>query len=274
MLQVAEIFGHPYDNRTKAAGQCRAHKRCPFRDAPCTKDNKRDPLRICSLSDGDRLAVLCPARFVEDDRVFVDAGRVAFGPDARIIAVPEVSVLRAGRDAKRKVGKVDYLITRLDDNDRPIDFAALEVQAVYFSGASIRPILSHYLENGELPKGATRRPDWRSSAQKRLMPQLSLKIPLFRRWGKKVFVAVDSRFYDALPPMRTVDSVANSEVTWLVYPFARCSQSYQIGSADPVYTTWDDVLTALREGDAPSPDELLDDVERKRRKKALRILTT
>lgn len=106
------------------------------------------------------------------------------------------------------------------------------------------------------------------------MPQLSLKIPLFRRWGKKVFVGVDSRFFEALPSMRTVDNIANSEVTWLVYPFERTRGRYTMGDAKVVYTAWDDVLTALREGVAPDPREVLDEIARKQRERNLTILRT
>ena len=31
----------------------------------------------------------------------------------------------------------------------------------------------------------TRRPDWRSSSAKRLMPQLQVKVPTVRRWNSK-----------------------------------------------------------------------------------------
>lgn len=224
--------------------------------------------------------MLCPRRFVESSQLFTDVGRMAFGSKVDVIAAPEVPVLRATPRAgtrtvsRKRLGKVDYLIGRLGKDGRAVDFAALEVQAVYFSGASIRPVLRHYLAHDRLPPGASRRPDWRSSAQKRLMPQLALRIPLFRRWGKKVFVAVDSQFFAALPPMSTVDTLANSEVTWVVYPFRLSRGRYTIGDPDFVYTTWDDVLTALREGTAPDPTEILNEIERKRGERGLKVLRT
>ena len=68
-----------------------------------------------------------------------------------------------------------------------------------------------------------RRPDFRSSAQKRLMPQLALKVPIFRRWNKRFFVAVDRTFYGELPTLKE-RSLGNSEITWLVYDFQRQAQ--------------------------------------------------
>lgn len=65
---------------------------------------------------------------------------------------------------------------------------------------------------------SVRRPDWRSSSAKRLMPQLQIKVPTLRRWGKKLAVAVDQAFFGAIggpsePPIQDLDE---GEVIWLV----------------------------------------------------------
>jgi hypothetical protein len=56
-----------------------------------------------------------------------------------------------------------------------------------------------------------------------MMPQLSLKVPVFRRWGKKFFVVVDTPFFEAMPQIRQVEGSGNSEITWLVYSFPHSS---------------------------------------------------
>ena len=49
------------------------------------------------------------------------------------------------------------------------------------------------------------------------MPQLQVKVPTLRRWGKKLAVAVDRAFFDALggfsDPVQDLDE---GEVLWLV----------------------------------------------------------
>jgi hypothetical protein len=171
----------------------------------------------------------------------------------------------------RKIGKVDYLLARLGTGG-PTDFAALEVQAVYFSGANIRPAMDFFLRHRRLdPQNCARRPDYRSCAQKRLMPQLALKVPVFRRWGKKFFVVVDSLFFAALPTFRTV-AAANTEVTWLSYPIAHVGPGYTMQDPAVTYTLWDDVLDALREGQAPDPAEIIEEL--RRRMDPARVLLT
>jgi hypothetical protein len=208
--------------------------------------------------------------------MFLDVARMAFGRGTRIVAAPEVRVLRVdgASGPAKKIGKVDFLIAKLDDHDRPVDFAALEVQAVYFSGEEIKSAVKEFLRTGQLPEDAYRRPDWRSSIQKRLMPQLSLKVPIFRRWGKKFFVATDSVFFGNIPSFRKVESFPNSEITWLVYPFAASGNgAYVMGDPEPRFSLWDDVATALREGVAPDPSEVLAEIATKQRRAGLTILT-
>jgi hypothetical protein len=88
------------------------------------------------------------------------------------------------------------------------------------------------------------------------MPQLSLKVPVFRRWGKRFFVVVDSAFFGELPRLQVV-SADNAEITWLVYPFERGEQGFSMREPQYIHTLWDDVLTSLREGVPPSREELL-----------------
>jgi len=201
--------------------------------------------------------VVCPVRFLERGVMFRDAAKIAFGKGVKCVAVPEVRVLEVLRGGKRKkIGKVDFLLAHVEDGEA-IDFAALEVQAVYISGASIRPAFNRYIKTGKLKDDGKRRPDFRSSAQKRLMPQLALKVPIFRRWGKRFFVATDSMFFSELPSMRPQSS-GNAEVTWLTYDIERQPHGgYAMQSPNVVHTLWDDVAAALREGEAPEKSEIL-----------------
>jgi hypothetical protein len=255
LLQIGEVFGH--DSAVPATRPVQNLHPCPFRGNNCTKQGIKDPLGICSLTDGKTATVVCPTRFIERGIMFRDAARIAFGNGATCVAVPEVRVLDVVRAGKRKkIGKVDFLIAQIEDGEA-VDFAALEVQAVYISGKSIKPFFKKYIKTGTLTDDGKRRPDFRSSAQKRLMPQLALKVPIFRRWGKRFFVATDDMFFAELPAMRP-QSPGNGEVTWLTYAFERqAAGGYQMKTSAIVHTLWDDVEIALREGTAPEKSDIL-----------------
>lgn len=266
-MRIAEVFGFGIENHSKEVWAGRNAKTCPFRGTQCTKVSKNDPMGICSFSDGHTAAVVCPVRFLEHNRIFKDAGRLAFGDGAKIGVFPEVRILKiegAGNERDKKIGKVDFLLGQVV-NGNVIDFAALEVQSVYISGTTVRPSFDEFIatqgpSNSYVP--VNRRPDFRSSAQKRLVPQLQLKVPVFRRWGKKFFVVVDSQFFSALPDFPRT-SRSNSELTWLSYAVAKTGLNYTMNDPDIVFSHWDDVANALREGEPPEPKEILAELQRK-----------
>jgi hypothetical protein len=77
----------------------------------------------------------------------------------------------------------------------------LEFQAVYFSGMSMEndfKLMREWIGLGVPFPQVQRRPDFRSSGPKRLMPQLQIKVPTISRWGKKMTVVIDSSFWDSL----------------------------------------------------------------------------
>jgi hypothetical protein len=263
-VNISEIFGHGISDHSEAAWADRREKRCRFRNGPCNKSSKTDPIGICSVSDGIEAASLCPVRFLEDGRIFRDAARIAFGAAASFAVFPEIRILQVPDPKKsgcmKKIGKVDFVLGKIVEGE-VTDFCAVEVQAAYFSGTETRSALKHFIKNQNFGTLDTfRRPDFRSSAQKRLIPQLQLKVPVFRRWGKKFFVVVDSQFFRSLPEFRTT-TPANSELTWLVYPLAQQGEIYQMQGVQPTYTEWADVETSLREGRAPDPSEIITELQ-------------
>ena len=265
-MKVAEIFGYDVADLSAAAWQARDARHCRFRNSPCTKSSKIDPLGVCTLSDGQSAAALCPVRFLEHKRIFVDAAAIAFGPASCFGVFPEIRILEipnkdeGGRS--NKIGKVDFLLGKIDDG-QITDFAAVEIQAAYFSGGSLRKVFEHFMSERSLENIDTRRrPDFRSCAQKRLIPQLQLKIPVFRRWGKKFFVVVDKEFFDSLPAFPET-TPSNSELTWLSYPIAHDGLAYSLSDPRIVFSEWDEVQNSLREGKPPEPHEIIWEMQTK-----------
>jgi hypothetical protein len=215
---------------------------------------------------------VCPVRFQQGGQMFVDVATAAFGAGQKIVIRPELRILR--KENGKKAGKVDYIIAALGPDGKPADFCALEVQAVYVSGNSYYPMFHEFLNTG-VPPQERRGMDWLSS-RKRLMYQLNLKVPVFRRWGKKFFVAVDKQFFNALPKMRRVPDIENSEVTWVLYDFQRRDDGDRFTMSSPEFycTEWEDVEVALREGVPPKQQEILEDVyaAMTRRKAPLQVI--
>ena len=165
------------------------------------------------------ITATCPNRFYESRTVIEHVGLLLLGTGEPLVAkeIPFLrrSVLEIGASdidaidtGKDDVGKIDLVF--LHPDKFPKEWCAVEMQAVYFSGAAMSKDDDNIRgETGNavpLPGGA-RRPDFRSSGPKRLMPQLQIKVPSLRRWGKKMVVIVDKPFLAAMATMPSVNHI-------------------------------------------------------------------
>ncbi len=119
------------------------------------------------------------------------------------------------------VGRIDMVLAKVETNNRIDDWCTLEMQAVYFSGESMKTEfrMIEKQPNKLLFPTAIRRPDFRSSGPKRLMPQLQIKVPSLRRWGKKMAVVVDQPFYQSIAPMKQEANISNADIAWFVVSY-------------------------------------------------------
>ncbi len=219
--RFAEIQAMPSSRRPEIA--------CPFRSTDSEEVVCKKNHGVCSLrryvetdegalpvhdADGG-LSATCPSRFEEGGLIYEWIGEMLLGfPDP--VALGEIDFLED--PAGNKVGRIDNILVRADADGR-LEWCALEKQAVYFSGGKMesefRPLREATGSAIPFPAGR-RRPDFRSSGPKRLMPQLQIKVPTLRRWGKKMAVVVDERFFAAMGEMRTVSDVSNGDIVWFV----------------------------------------------------------
>jgi len=168
----------------------------------------------------------CPYRFHDALEVFRWVGEVVLGdPDAKLIG--EVGFLEAGPTTDspggEDVGRIDMVLVSSKGNEAaPLAWVALEIQAVYFSGNAMTGEFKAFADPAVdwviFPAGR-RHPDYRSSGPKRFMPQLQIKVPTLRRWGKKMAVVVDRAFFDSIGDMDNVADISNADIAWFIVRF-------------------------------------------------------
>ena len=218
---IAEWFGEPFRNLPVSRRQSFARVAlgkespplCPFQSGkpPCRKKGG-----VCSISTGSSMPVItCPRRFDEANLIPNWLGQIAGFND--VFLAREVPFMRSPTTG-RAAGRIDLVVA--GDNIATTWFG-LEIQAVYFSGKGMQSDFEMLLEDeGQEPPlpTAIRRPDWRSSSAKRLMPQLQVKGPTLRRWGTKLAVAVDLPFFEAIGGLKGTPShdFDEGDIVWLV----------------------------------------------------------
>lgn len=249
---------------------------CPFRTdtahPTCTKPGGVCSLRLYTDDDGPfrpvegvrgMIRALCPYRFHQDKTAFQHIGNRLLGDEAPIQA-GEVGFLESTGNLDsapgEDVGRIDMiLIANNNLSDSEMRWAAVEVQAVYFSGREMAIEFRDIQERqgvAAMPVEG-RRPDYRSSGPKRLMPQLQIKVPTLRRWGKKMAVLVDRAFFMSMGEMKRVEHLSNSDVVWFLADFRRQpgDKLYHLEIVDEFATTLESAIEGLTGGEAVSLEE-------------------
>ncbi len=171
-----------------------------------------------SRPSDDAPIALCPSRFDQDNLLLKWLGEIVGFPEGDIAIAREVPFMENLQD-KKPAGKIDIVVARNQDNR--LEWYGLEIQAVYFSGSGMSSEFEALLHSTSSPPPypqQVRRPDWRSSSAKRLMPQLEVKVPTLRRWGSKMAVAVDKPFFESIggPRQNYSQDLGDGDIIWMV----------------------------------------------------------
>lgn len=267
---------------------------CPFKPAvddlaqPCNKVGGVCSFRAyASISedearpaDGEtgKLRVACPSRFLgssieqsisrtlldtDDPEIIREVGFLT--SETQIQNQPNEQVnleIESDSESGSDVGRID-LILRNADNGM---WCAVEHQAVYFSGTSMaqefQALGRHEGSALPVPTGR-RRPDYRSSGPKRLMPQLQIKVPTLRRWGKKMAVVVDESFFAALGAMEEVKDASNADIAWVIVELIERGETADLAIKTIKYTTLERAVEGLTAGKPVSLSEFEDRLREK-----------
>lgn len=255
--------------RAKLAIQQEHELPCPFKiNIPSPTCSKRGG--VCSIrpytdesgvvrpveGKRGRVRALCPWRFHQDGTAFDKIGENLLA-DPKPRRSGEVGFLEStgnlDSDAGEDVGRIDMILVKSNSAaGAPMEWVAVEVQAVYFSGKKMGIEFDHLTETqGKFSMAREkRRPDYRSSGVKRLMPQLLTKVPTLRRWGKKMAVVVDAPFFDSMGKMERVSDVSNADIVWCLVDFLDDGDggSFKLKVVEQFFTTLESATLGLTGG--------------------------
>lgn len=246
---LAEVFGFPLANMGKDATRHRENRLCPFNNKVpnCTKDKANNPLGVCSILNDGEVIITCPIRFRQQWVIAEDAASFFFPKGTKWTTLTEV---RLKDNFDKSAGNIDIVLVSYDDRGKVTGFGALEVQAVYISG-NVRNPFEFYMDDPVANQnmdwaGRPNYPhaDYLSSSRKRLAPQLIFKGGIFKAWGKKTAVALNSGFFNTLPELEEVPK-DEADVAWLVYDLVKDQNTYTLTNVREVYTKFHESLEKI-----------------------------
>lgn len=280
---IGEWFGQDISKLSSAdrtrLGKIAVSKRikqapCPFReDRMCNKAGGVCTVREYSREGFDGpislgpLVTVCPNRFFDDDEVFRWVGQVMLGSGSPEVLgeIPFLQKLRTGKPAKDAnaadadfIGRIDNILVH-PDTRHGLNWCALEMQAVYFSGKAMSPEFADIVRHPQALRFPVerRRPDFRSSGPKRLLPQLQTKVPELTRWGKKMAICVDEAFFEELGGIEEMKHLSNADLAWFVVRFESDGSRFRLRRGKCVFAKLDSTVKALT-GGVPLPQELFE----------------
>lgn len=268
---LAEVFGFPVDDMSQEAVSHRRDRLCPYGNpsgANCTKVSATDPVGVCSIWDHGRLAITCPVRLRQGNRILSDAADFFF-PGQHYVTLTEVRL----KDADQKsAGNIDIVLAVLDEQRQVQDFGAIEIQSVYISGNVSEAFRSYMNDpasrwNMSWPHRQYPTPDYLSSSRKRLAPQLLFKGGILREWRKKLAVVVHEDFFARLPHLDPVEA-PDADIAWLVYDLTRSKQDgrFYLKPSQVSYTKFESALRAITVPRVGDMRGFVQDIERRIRR--------
>lgn len=272
---IGEWYGSGFEVLTSAERLERAKREiesnailgdpCPSqRDAKCNKKGGVCSLRkYQQIGDGPvsglgPVITTCPQRFLEGDTIFRWVGETLLNTREPVVLSeigfldrlrPEAEVDDGEEDSRDFIGRIDNVLVHPSRN--PMDWCALELQAVYFSGKSMtnefKMLAEKATEALRFP-ARQRRPDWRSSGPKRLLPQLQIKVPTIRTWGKKLAVVIDEAFFGSLVGLEREKHLSNAEIVWFVVGYDPKPHGWTLVPREVVFTKLEESVKSLTGG--------------------------
>jgi hypothetical protein len=244
---------------------------CPFLSrenshVPCWKEGGVCSLRlyeraldgkVLPASDAGTLRCTCPSRFEQNSAIYDWIGETLLG-NSTAVPIGQVNFLERmplmrnrpnpGEEQIKaeEVGRIDNVL--IVPNSEPLLWCPVEIQAVYFSGRRMELEFESLRAEvaPEIPfPAAHRRPDYRSSGPKRLMPQLLVKVPTLRRWGKKMAVVIDEDFFAELGRMDRVPDISNCDVAWFIVRFEENRDAFTVQRKEVFLTTLESSQSGL-----------------------------
>lgn len=250
---------------------------CPFKGTLCAKKGGVCSLILLERDEQGRVVSVgspvttCPNRFLQDGIVFQWVGEtlIETGTPEVVSEVPFLMAAVGEEETKQdEVGRIDSVLVNGDT--KQMSWCALEMQAVYFSGMKMEDDLSlmrKWRDKGIPFPQKIRRPDFRSSGPKRLMPQLQIKVPTLRRWGKKMAVVVDKAFWESLGEMRSVKNISNADIVWFVVDYQEPAKGlYRLKRHATVFTTLENAVEGLTGGTPVSLEDFEESIRKKLRR--------
>jgi hypothetical protein len=260
----AEIFGYPTDVMNRKAKTARGTCICPFINGTCEKKSRlinNKPMGICSVRYGDQTVIICPKRFLENEKVFKDTATHYFGDYDNLLLFSEAGL--------PSVGTFDFVIVRHKPLSSEIDdFIIIEIQGnqTTGTGALVKALKdfmrSESFEGHNYEFGLNT-----YDVLKRSFTQILNKGIVLEKWGQKIYWVLQESVYrnfETRYDLRELSYNGNHSTVFAIYDLKRRKNNYRVELIKYESSTIDNLFSAFRSNpNIPNKDGFIRRLDRK-----------
>lgn len=257
-----EIFTYPVESKAKDAIKGFKSYNCRFIGRQCDKQSRTIdyPMGVCSVNAQGLKPIICPHRFLEDNIVFINACKAAFGSTNNVLLFSEVKI--------SNVGSFDFVLVKHKPISNKVeDFCVVEFQSDSTTGTGkLVNALEDFTQNIDVLKKHYRFGMNTYNTIKLSYIQMLIKGQVFEKWNKKIFWVMQNFVFDNMAKRFCLEELEyNSKHTtqYHIYDLVRNKDKYNLKLVLKKSSSIANLLKAFTHQPIPSKDEFIDLLEEK-----------
>jgi hypothetical protein len=253
----SEIFGYPHYNRSEEAQRARGNHWCPFVDKKCYKQSRLVdfPFGVCSTHFNKEDVAVCPRRFLDKNRTFLDLALHYFGSVNDILVFSEVHLPKAGsfdfvmlKHAPLSIKIEDFVIIEFQTGQTTSTGHLVRGFKEFLNGESIAYRTYKF--------GLNLYDIW-----KRTFTQVLNKGIILENWGHKIYWVVQEPVYQNFEARYNLGEIGYGQehsTNFAIYNLASQEDHFELVASRMTSASIDQLFNAFRSNpDIPSKDTFI-----------------
>lgn len=257
-----EIFTHPVESKTEQAISAVKRYYCRFLDKKCDKQSRtiQYPMGVCSVNHSKNKIIICPHRFLENNLVFKDVCKTAFGDTNNVLLFSEVKL--------DNVGSFDFVLVKHKPISSKVeDFCIVEFQSDSTTGTGkLVEALKDFMKGYEVLNKKYNFGMNTYNTIKLSYIQMLIKGQVMERWDKSIFWIVQKYVYENMVnrfKLTTIDYKIEDKIKYFIYDLVKNDDIYNLNLIDKKSSTIANLLRAFTHQPTPSIDNFVKVLENK-----------
>jgi len=257
-----EVFSYPVEKQTKQAVQNNKKHFCRFLNEKCDKQSRTIPypMGVCSVNHSYNKPIICPHRFLENNLVFNEIAKNAFGSVNNVLLFSEVKL--------NNIGSFDFVLVK----HKPIssiiaDFCIVEFQSDSTTGTGkLVDALKDFMTGVDVLENKYAFGLNTYNTIKLSYIQMLIKGQVMEKWDKQIYWIMQKYVFDNMVKrfkLKEMDFNKTDKTKYFIYDLIANKDLYNLKLVEKKSSTVSNLLKAFTHQPTPSLDDFMKVLENK-----------